>query len=173
MHEKERDRKIQFEEALRAQQKKENDIMEARILGSNIKDKLYEISMKNPRIWRELKRFEYDDYVDSEQKKLEEDGSKENEKSNSTQQKKDEEEIEEMEQEMIYSNTKSATKGILKREKSGLLDQKDSAAGKIGKAAKVKFDLGRDKKNREDDSMADEYLDMMSKQSKALVMQTR
>jgi hypothetical protein len=163
--EQEEDRKAIFEQALHEQRRKEEALLEAHVLGTQLKDKLYKISMESPDAWRELKRFEYQEMEEDTKRRAEEDRRLLEQGSMRESHDKDDEALDDLEAEMKYDATKAATKSILKRDKSGIISQKDAAAKKIGRAAKVKFELGQ-KRQPEGDSLADEYLDLLNKQSK-------
>lgn len=164
--EQEEDRKATFEHAVREQRKKEEALLEAHVLGTQLKDKLYKISMESPDAWRELKKFEYQEMEEDARRKAEEDKRLLEQGDVRESHDKIDEDLEDLEADMKYDATKAATKSILKKDKSGILSQQDAAAKKIGKTAKVKFELGKNNKP-EDDSLADEYLDMLNKQSKS------
>lgn len=137
--------------------------MEAHVLGTNLKDKLYKISMEAPNAWRDLKRFEYQD-IEDELKRKEEEEKKLLEQGNNQPGEKEDEDLNDLEAEMKYDAARGATRGILRRDKSGIYNQQDEAAKKIGKTARVKFELDKNK-NQEQDSLADEYLNMMNRNS--------
>jgi hypothetical protein len=161
--EQEIDRKIMYEKVLQEQKRREQALMEAHVLGTNLKDKLYKISMEAPDAWRELKRFEYQDLEDEIARKEEEEKRLLEQAKNAPADQEDEE-LKDLEAEMKFDAAKAATKSILRRDKSGIYNQQEDAAKKIGKTARVKFELDKNKK-QEQDSLADEYLTMMNRNS--------
>lgn len=162
--EQEMDRKAVYEKALEDQKARELALMDAHVLGTNLKDKLYKISMEAPNAWRDLKRFEYQD-IEDELKKKEEEEKKLLEQGTTHPGENEDEALNDLEAEMKYDAARGATRGILRRDKSGIYNQQDEAAKKIGKTARVKFELDKNK-NGDQDSLADEYLNMMNRNSK-------
>lgn len=157
------DRKAAFEKALEEQKRREQALMDAHVLGTNLKDKLYKISMEAPDAWRELKRFEYQDLED-QMKQKEEDDRRALEQERSRPAQRDDEALNDLEAEMKYDAARGATKSILRREKSGIYNQQEEAAKKIGKTAKVKFDLDK-RKDEENDSLVEEFNNMIGNHS--------
>lgn len=164
VHEQEHERRVLYDRALNEQRVQSEKLLEARVLGTKLKDKLYQISMDAPTAWRELKKFELGE-VEQEEKLREQEAEKGSAKDSDPLGKSDKEEIDALEMDMKYDAAKAATKSILRADKTGIIGQQDEAARKIGKAAKVKFDLGPGKINA-GDSIADEYLDLMNRQGR-------
>ena len=138
--------------------------MERRVVDTRFKEKLYRISMEAPGVWRDLKRMEYGD-MEEENEKVRLGGEPNEEKLEDSKEAEDREAIEGLLVEAKYGAAKGANKSILKKEKSAIFNQQEEAARKIGKTAKVKFDIN-DKKAIMGDSVADEYLDLMDKQGR-------
>lgn len=163
--EQEDDRKAAYEHALANQKQREQALMDAHVLGTNLKDKLYKISMEAPDAWRDLKRFEYQELEDEVRKRREEEEKMQEERENGKGEEHDDDDLKDLEADMKYDAAKAATKSILRKDKSAILSQQEEAAKKIGKTARVKFELGKGQP-KEGDSLVDEYLDLMNKQSR-------
>lgn len=123
--------------------------------------------MEAPDAWRDLKRFEYQQLEEDARRKNEEDQRRIAEGENEGQEEKEDEDLRDLEIDMKYDAAKTATKGILRKDKSAIYNQQEEAAKKIGKTARVKFELGKGQPQTSD-SMVDEYLELMNKQSKRL-----
>ena len=115
--------------------------------------------MQKPEVWRELKRFEYDKVRD-EQKQPETTSKKSSKKSKKKPKTQSRQDYEDFEQDMQFDNADDLNKEILKEELEDLEKQQEAAAKKIGKQARVRFNLPEDKPK---DSFVDEYLNLMDR----------
>ena len=61
-----KEKKELFDEAVRNQIQLQQEYLESKISGETFQKKLYDIAMKNPEVWRDIKLRERDQYLKEE-----------------------------------------------------------------------------------------------------------
>lgn len=116
--------------------------------------------MQTPKMWQELKRLQYD------QANISDGDSSVNSGRNKSQTLSDpNNEYADFEQDMQFDYARDTNKQLLNQEMKNIDNQQNQAAGLIGREAKVRFDMNKNKE-ADESNVALEYLDMMQKQGK-------
>lgn len=102
--------------------------------------------METPQVWQELKKLQFEQ--ENKKKKGIVDGQSENSNNDKSNTISDpDNQYQDFEENMQFDYAEDANKRLLNTELKNIEKQRNQAAGKIGREAKVRFDMGKEDEN--------------------------